>query len=1020
MRSIAILLTLHVLPAVAQAEDISKTVAAVFERRCLSCHGVGDKKGGLSLATHQQILAGGESGEIVVPGKPVESLILDYISGERPAMPKTGPPLADEEVAAIRAWIAAGARLPADLVLRDRSLADTNWWSLKPLVRPAVPQIPNPQSTIRNPIDAFIVAKLNEEGLEQTPPADPRTLIRRLYFDLIGLPPTPEEVQEFLNACAPSLRPSVPLSPSDRETERRSDGEIASRAYEALVDKLLASPQYGERWARHWLDVVHFGETHGYDKDKPRAHAWPYRDYVIRALNGDKPYGRFIEEQLAGDILYPDTADGIEALGFIAAGPWDFIGHVELPESKIDGQVARHLDRDDMVQNTTGTFLSLTVGCAQCHNHKFDPVTQREYYQLQAVFAALDRTDKPYDRDPAVARRRGELLADLARLASQRKDLEATLAKRGGEELSRLDARLAELARLTTGQERPEFGYHSAIEAKQDVTKWVQIDLGTPQRLAHLEIVACHDDFNGIGAGFGFPLRYKVEAANDPEFKSGAEVLSDRTTQDAPNPGVVPQRIVAGGITARYIRVTAPKLAPRLPTDFIFALGELSVLTPEGKNVAAGATVTSLDSIEAPVRWRRTNLVDGYFYGQATSAAAETTRLSKERDALIDKALSPDLKRRRDELSAATASTERAIKDLPPQQRVYAGTAFRGSGNFAGTGGLPRPIRVLARGSVTQPGEEVQPGALACLNITFSLSTTPGASWLPAKSAEGARRAALARWISDPRNPLTWRSIANRVWQYHFGRGLVDTPGDFGRMGALPSHPELLDWLAVELRDDGQSLKRLHRLIVTSHTYRQASIPQSAIRNPQSVDADNRLLWRSNRRRLEAEALRDAVLFLAGKLDARMGGESFQDFVIERPEHSPHYQYHLFDPDDPRSHRRSIYRFIVRSQPQPLMTTLDCADPSQRVDKRNESLSSLQALATLNSGFMLAMSRHWAERIAAQSGEADRQAALLIEQALSRPPTADERESLAAYIRDHGLPNACRVVLNLNEFVFVD
>jgi hypothetical protein len=239
-------------------------------------------------------------------------------------------------------------------------------------------------------------------------------------------------------------------------------------------------------------------------------------------------------------------------------------------------------------------------------------------------------------------------------------------------------------------------------------------------------------------------------------------------------------------------------------------------------------------------------------------------------------------------------------------------------------------------------------------------------------------------------------------------------------MGAQPSHPELLDWLAVELRDNGQSLKRLHRLIVTSHTYRQASIPHSALRVPHSLDGDNRLLWRSNRRRLEAEALRDAVLLVAGKLDTRMGGPSFQDFVIEQPEHSPHYQYHLFDPDDPRSHRRSIYRFIVRSQPQPFMATLDCADPSQRVDKRNESLSALQALTTLNSGFILAMSRSWAERVAQSASDPDEQAALLIEQALSRSPTTDERAALAAHIRAHGLPNACRVVLNLNEFVFVD
>jgi hypothetical protein len=302
---------------------------------------------------------------------------------------------------------------------------------------------------------------------------------------------------------------------------------------------------------------------------------------------------------------------------------------------------------------------------------------------------------------------------------------------------------------------------------------------------------------------------------------------------------------------------------------------------------------------------------------------------------------------------------------------------------------------------------------------------------------EGRRRAALAKWLTDRGNPLTWRSIVNRVWQYHFGRGIVETPNDLGRMGALPTHPELLDWLAVEFRDNGQSLKRLHKLIVTSHTYQQASQisdfgfriadsqtstsnPQSAIHNPQSIDSDNRFLWRANRRRLEAEAIRDAVLAAAGRLDSSMGGPSFQDFVIERPEHSPHYEYHLFDPDDPKSHRRSIYRFLVRSQPQPFMTTLDCADPSLRVDKRNESLSALQALATLNNGFMVAMSRHFAARIAKETDDPEQQVMLLFRLALARQPATEERAALVDYVKQHGLANACRVVLNLNEFAFVD
>ncbi len=524
-------------------------------------------------------------------------------------------------------------------------------------------------------------------------------------------------------------------------------GQVENLSYEAVVDRLLASPHYGERWARHWLDVVHYGETHGYDKDKPRPHAWPYRDYVIRAFNDDKPYGRFVQEQLAGDVLFPDTADGVEALGFLAAGPWDFIGHVELPETKIDGKVARHLDRDDMVSNTMSTFASLTVHCAQCHNHKFDPIAQEDYYSLHAVFAALDRADKKY----------------------------------------------------------------------------------------------------------------------------------------------------AGG-----------------------------------------------------------------------------------------------------------------------SGLVYAGTVHQGTGNFAGTGssgGKPRPIHVLARGDVRKPGKEVSPGALTAHSLL------PGRFELPPDHAEGERRAALARWLTDARNPLPWRSLVNRVWLYHFGRGLVDTPNDFGKMGQAPTHPELLDWLAAEFRDGGQSLKQLHRLIVTSAAYRQSSADHPAFAQR---DAGNAYYWRQNRRRLEAEAVRDSVLAVSGKLDPRLGGPSFQDFVVEKPEHSPHYQYHLHDADDPRSHRRSVYRFVVRSQLQPFLTTMDCADPSLLVDKRNQTVTPLQALSLLNNQLMVVMAKHFAARVERMGAGLEQQVTAAFRLALGRPPNADELIGMVAYVRRHGLANGCRVILNLNEFVFMD
>jgi hypothetical protein len=996
--------------AAAAHGDSFSAAAHVLEHRCLSCHAGSKPTGKLALDSLEGMIRGGENGPAIVSGKPLESILLDYVVGDSPEMPKNAPPLSTAEVSALRAWIADGAPWPEGKVLEDRHVPDAQWWSLRPLLRTAVPKIPTNSFQIANPIDAFIIAKLREKGLPQSKLTDRRTLIRRVSFDLIGLPPSPEEIAAFL-----------------------SDTGTDSDAYDRLVDRLLESERYGERWARHWLDVVHFGETHGYDKDKLRPNAWPYRDYVIRALNQDKPYRRFIEEQLAGDVLYPGSVDGIEALGFIAAGPWDFIGHAEVPESKIDGKVARHLDRDDMVSTAMGTFNSLTVGCAQCHNHKFDPISQRDYYQLQSVFAALDRSDKFYDRDPEVRERRSQLELEIARLRAEKKQIDDEIVSLGGPMLAALDQKIAEVSKSISNSEQPEFGYHSNIEMRDDAAKWVQIDLGESQTIESIEFVACHDTFNNIGAGFGFPVRFKIEASDDPDFMVGAKLLLDRTAEDVPNPGVAPQRVSGishseSKLRARYVRFTATKLAQRLPSDFIFALGELSVFSVEGRNLARGVTVNSLDSIEAEPRWGRTNLVDGYYFGRAAVARGDLEQLQNEREVVVASLLDPSTKARRDHVAHRLAETESAKKGLPPQQAVYAGMVHTGSGAFAGTGGnggKPRPIYVLDRGNVTQPKDEVSPGALTCfqeLNPWFDL---------PPDHTEGDRRAALARWITDDRNPLTWRSIVNRVWQYHFGRGLVDTPNDLGRMGAEPSHPELLDWLAIEFRDGGQSLKRLHKLIVTSHTYQQVSAyPESASvksisrgvvhDGPETLDADNRYLWRASRRRLEAEAVRDVVLQVAGKLDFSMGGPSFQDFVIEHPEHSPHYEYHLHDPNDPRTHRRSIYRFIVRSQPQPFMATLDCADPSIRVDKRNESLSPLQALALLNNGFMVAMSQHCADRLERETSDRARQVDRLFQLSLGRSPSPEERSGLMDYIGQHGLANACRVVFNLNEFTFID
>ncbi len=994
---VAMLLALGT-PLPGATPSYEQEVRPLLKRHCLSCHGEeAELAGGLDLRLRRTLLAGGDSGAAMVPGEVDRSRIVGMVtSGEMP--PGDQRKLTEDEVDLLRRWIAAGAATdgpepehlptPGEAFLTE---ADRDHWSLKPLMKPVLPggEASPEGEQGQHPIDRFIAARLREQGLDFAPRADRRTLIRRLSFDLLGLPPTPEEIDRFVNDDAPE-------------------------AWERLVDRMLASPHYGERWARHWLDVVHFGETHGYDKDQPRPHAWPYRDYVIRAFNEDKPYARFVQEQLAGDVLFPHSRDGVEALGFLAAGPWDQIGHAEVPESKIDGKIARHLDRDDVVQNTVTTFLSLTIGCAQCHDHKFDPIPQSDYYSLQAVFAAIDRTNRPYDADPRTYARRESLLAEQRSLQRRSQELANDLRRAGGEELVTIDTRIAEAKKPQ--QRPPEHGYHSAIVDSPDHEKWVQVDLESPQAVVKVRLLGCYDDYNGIGAGFGFPVRFRVETSDDPEFESGVIGLVDRTAADVPNPGTKPVEFVVPPHTLRYVRVTATRLALR-KNDYIFALAELELLDSEGKNLAAGKSVTARDSIEAPIRWRRSNLVDG-LAPDRPGEGGSVEALQAQRRSLLKRVVAAEVLEEERTVSADLRRVNDQLAKLPPPMQVYAGSVHYGSGSFRGTGsegGRPRPIHLLSRGEVTRPGREIGPGALACLeglDARFDL---------PANAAEGERRAALARWITDPRNPLTWRSIVNRVWQYHFSRGIVDPPGDFGRMGGTPSHPELLDWLAADFRDGGQSLKELHRLIVTSRAWQQASrVDEATLARGEEADADNRLLWRTTRRQLEAEAVRDALLSVAGRLDTRMGGPSFQDFKIDKPQHSPHYQYHLHDPDDPASHRRSVYRFLVRSQTQPFMTALDCADPSMLVDRRSQSVSPLQALTLLNSGLTLTMSRHFANRLRSEAATVEEQLQRGCVLALGRPATPEELPVLTEYAGQHGLEQACRVLFNLNEFLFVD
>jgi mono/diheme cytochrome c family protein len=625
-------------PPSAHPVDFIQDVQPILASTCLSCHGPEKQRADYRLDVKSTALTGGaDHAPNIIPGNSAESPLIQFVASLDPdqRMPPKKDPLTPTQIGILRRWIDDGASWPeaASAAVPDK----TDWWSLRPLVKSTAPAMPEGG---RNAVDAFIAATLKTKNLSLSSEADARTLCRRLYFDLTGLPPSPEEVEQFVRRCQSQTGPDA--------------------AWQELVDTLLASPRYGERWARHWLDVVHFGETHGFDKDQPRPHAWPYRDYVIRSFNADKPYSRFVQEQIAGDILFPGTVDGITALGFIAAGPWDLIGHAEVGEEKIDGKIARHLDRDDMVANTLNTFSAMTVHCAQCHDHKFDPISADDYYSLQSVFAAVDRADRPYDEDQAVATRRASLQARQRDLQSQTDRLMKLARDRGGETLKALEALIASLDHPTAGRTQ---GWHSNLEEVQNTTKWVQIDLGTSTDLKQIILHPCHDNYNQIGDGFGFPLRFKVEISDDASFEKGVTVIADQSAQDFTNPGIKPVAFDTHG-SARHVRLTATTLASRRDA-FIFALAEVHVLDGTGKNVAERAPVTALDSIEAPHSWSRDYLTDTRYPAEneagATATRPDRAKLTQARQLVIAGLLG---EKEASDLNAAEISLQEANEEL--------------------------------------------------------------------------------------------------------------------------------------------------------------------------------------------------------------------------------------------------------------------------------------------------------------------------------------------------------------------
>ena len=866
-RLVAIALWLSVLPLTAEdgAGYFRDKVQPLFARRCTSCHNDALRFSAFSLDSAEGLKNGGLHGPVVKAGDPAASRMYRRVARlEKPYMPMDGDPLTDDEVAVIRKWIELGtpwpedpnarkaanseqARLEAMKALENRRVItdkDRQWWSFQKPVRLAVPT-PKAKPASANPIDAFILARLEEKGLKPAPAASKRTLVRRLYFDLIGLPPRPEEVEAFL-------------------------ADASADAWPKLIDRLLDSERYGERWGRHWLDVARYADSDGYEYDMLRPYSWRYRDYVIRAFNQDKPYDRFIREQVAGDELPDRDYDSLTALGFLRNGP--FIGDMVLMQN----EQTRQDELDDIVSTTGSAFLGLTVGCARCHDHKFDPILQRDYYRMVAVFAPGLRKDLP--------------------LAPQ-----------------------------------------SLVEKHDAAVK--QVD-------------------DSIDA-----LKLEIKQIEKP----------------------VRERLLA----AKY---------KKLPEDIQLALQTDPAKRTEAQKLQADQ---ALHSVGVP-----------------------------ESEILPE--LPPEDRKRVETLTAEIKDLE---KTQPPDLPLAQGVMENGP--------EPAPSYFLHRGSIQSKGSRMSPGTVTVLNAAGVEPPFPA----PGPDAKSSgRRTALANWLASADNPLTARVMVNRIWQHHFGRGLVGTPNDFGHMGERPSNLELLDWLATEFVRRGWSVKSMHRLILTSRTWQQAAGWPNA--ETAAIDPENRYLWKMPLLRLEGEIVRDNILSVAGSLNLKAGGPGVFPEVDAEILKGAAYQRWPKTTDGPEHWRRSVYVTEMRSITAPI---LDLFDPPENIGscaRRNVTTIAPQALQLLNNRFVAGQAAIFADRLRNELGR-DRKAMVdrAFRLAYSRPPDPVELDRalgfLAAqeqYHREHNpelfatgadpaevlppdraaLVDFCHSLFNTNEFVYVN
>jgi mono/diheme cytochrome c family protein len=820
--------------AQAQEDDRARQAYGIFKRHCFECHGE-SRKGRLDLRTHDTLIKGGMNGPVVVAHEPDQSRLYQRVSHADPAraMPPPGSPrLTDDDREVIRQWIEDGGSLasveeavPDDkksaatlATIEERPItpAERQYWAFKRPVRPPVPAVSHARWGT-HPIDAFLLSAMRAKKLTPSPRADRRVLIRRAYLDLLGLPPSPEEVDAFVNDRAPD-------------------------AWSRLVERLLASPHYGERWARHWLDLVRYADSGGFEFDVDRQEMWRYRDYVVKSFNDDKPYSQFLREQLAGDEIASGSDEAMVATGFLRLGP----------EGGGGGERGRQDSLDDIVMTTTLTFMGMTVSCARCHNHKFDPIPQQDYYRIQAVFASTRGIEHPLVPSHEVNAHR----AGTARIEAQLKPIR---------------------------------------QAKKEV------EAPFLEQLVDREIALLPEYLR---------VAWNTPAAERTEGQRLSVIQIEKTLQDD---------------TLRA-RITEKDIVALMPEDV------------RQKHAALNAEIAVLD--------------------------------------------------------------KQKPKPFPTARAI-------------GENGIdPRPSYFLHRGNVDAKGPVMTPGVLTVASVTEPAFPAP-----PPEAKSTFRRSGFADWLVSPANPLTARVMVNRIWQHHFGEGIVRTPSNFGKMGESPSHPRLLDWLAMEFVERGWSPKAMHRLMLTSEAYQMASRDIAA---NVAIDPENRQFWRMPRQRLEAEALRDSMLAVAGTLDPTLGGPNVFPYIDpDLFEKSSRRDWPGKPDDDPSTWRRSLYVFSKRSIRYPLFETFDQPNLINSVDRRNRSTVAPQALILMNNATVVFQAKKFAERVQREVGSdpaAQVQRAFLL--AVGRAPDRDEAAKAVAFLGTGELSQLCHLLFNLNEFAY--